>query len=193
MAHPVHDVALPHDFATYFPAVIEIPKGSSCKYQVDEETGLLRLDRVLHGAFHYPANYGFVPRTHAPDGDPLDVLVLMQEAVVPLTIVRARAIGGFRMVDEKGMDDKIIAIAVDDPAFTYYRALDQLPSHLTLEIRRFFQDYKEAEDKQSDVGETFDREHAVNVIRSAALAYSERLRLGTEIRHPLDGQISGSS
>lgn len=174
MAHPVHDVALPGDLTLGFPAVVEIPQGSNCKYQVDEATGLLRLDRVLHGAFHYPANYGFIPRTHAPDGDPLDVLVLMQEPVTPLTVVRARAIGGFRMVDEKGIDDKIIAVAIDDPAFADYRAIDELPPHVMLEMKRFFQDYKEAEAKHSEVGSSFDREVALDVIRAAASAYAER-------------------
>lgn len=174
MAHPVHDVFLPNDLAHSFPAIVEIPRGSSCKYQVDETTGLLRLDRVLHGAFHYPANYGFVPRTHASDGDPLDVLVLMQVEVAPLTIVRARAIGGFRMVDEKGVDDKIIAVAVDDPAFEHYRALEELPLHVMREMKRFFQDYKEAENKVAEVGETFDTDVAMEIVRKAAAAYLER-------------------
>lgn len=175
MAHPVHDIVLPNDLSVFFPTVIEIPRGSTCKFQVDEITGMLRLDRVLHGAFHYPANYGFIPRTHAPDGDPLDVLVLMQEPVSPLTIVRARAIGGFRMVDDKGIDDKIIAVAIDDPAFAYYRALEQLPAHVTIEMKRFFQDYKEAEDKIAAMGETFDREGALVVIREAASSYISRV------------------
>lgn len=174
MAHPIHDVALPTDLSLFFPAIVEIPRGSNCKYEVDEATGLLRLDRVLHGAFHYPANYGFIPRTLAPDDDPLDVLVLMQEAVVPLTLVRARAIGGFRMVDENGVDDKIIAVAIDDPAFADYRTIDELPAHITLEMRRFFQDYKEAEGKHAEIGETFDRWLAVDVVRAAATAYVDR-------------------
>lgn len=175
MAHPVHDIPLPNDLAAFFPVVVEIPRGSNCKFQVDEATGLLRLDRVLHGAFHYPANYGFIPRTHAPDNDPLDVLVLMQDPVPPLTVVRARAIGGFRMVDEKGVDDKIIAIAIDDPAYTDFRALEELPPHLTREMKRFFQDYKESEQKHAEVGESFDRELAIDVIRAAAAAYLEKI------------------
>lgn len=192
MAHPVHDVVLPNDLAVYLPTVIEIPRGSNCKFQVDEATGLLRLDRVLHGAFHYPANYGFVPRTHAPDGDPLDVLVLMQEPVAPLTIVRARAIGGFRMVDEKGIDDKIIAVAIDDPAFAHYRAVEQLPTHVMLEMKRFFQDYKEAEDKIAAIGESFDRESAMDVVRDAASAYLERQRLGVDASRAFQGDMGSS-
>src|SRR6478735_5723050 len=100
--HPVHDIELPGDIRPFVPAVIEIPKGSHHKYEGDKPTGLLRLDRVLYSAVHYPANYGFIPRTHADDGDPLDILVLMQEACYPLTIVNARALGGLRMTDDKG-------------------------------------------------------------------------------------------
>ncbi len=114
--HPVHDIEIEEPIDDFFPTVIEIPQGSTCKYEIDKKTGLLILDRVLYSAVYYPANYGFIPRTHAGDGDPLDVLVLMQEPVHPLTIVRARAIGGLLMVDEKGTDDKIISVCVDDPA-----------------------------------------------------------------------------
>src|SRR5579883_1676353 len=111
--HPLHDIHLPDNIAEYVPVVIEIPRGSKLKYELDKRTGMLMLDRVLYSSVHYPANYGFVPQTHADDGDPLDVLVLMQEPVNPLTIVRGRAIGGFRMRDDQGIDDKIIAVAVD--------------------------------------------------------------------------------
>src|SRR5690349_22763701 len=114
--HAWHDVTpgrkLPYEFMT----VIEIPKGSSVKYELDKATGLLRLDRVLYSAVHYPANYGFIPRTYCDDGDPLDALVLGQEPVIPLAIVEARAIGVMRMRDEKGIDDKIIAVSPNDPA-----------------------------------------------------------------------------
>ena len=140
--NPIHDVPLPDEIEDAFPAIIEIPFGSKLKYELDKSTGLLRLDRVLYSAVHYPANYGFIPRTHADDGDPLDVLVLMQEAVHPLTIVRARAIGGFKMRDDMGEDDKIIAVAVDDPAVSHYQATTELPPHLVIELRRFFIDYK---------------------------------------------------
>src|SRR6185437_5728501 len=108
--HPLHDVALPDDVTDHLPVIIEIPRGSKCKYELDKATGLLALDRVLYSAVHYPANYGFIPRTLAGDGDPLDALVLMSEAVLPLTIVRARVIGGLAMRDDKGEDDKIIAV-----------------------------------------------------------------------------------
>src|ERR1700754_4256815 len=112
MFHPWHDVTPGEHLPQEFNALVEIPMGSSVKYEVDKPTGLLRLDRVLYSAVFYPANYGFIPRTHADDGDPLDILVLMQEPVEPLTLVRARALGGLRMVDEKGGDDKIVAVCI---------------------------------------------------------------------------------
>src|SRR3954447_22094506 len=149
--HPVHDIEVPADIAEFVPALIEIPRGSHLKYEVDKPTGLLRLDRVLYSAVFYPANYGFIPRPHADDGDPLDVLVLMQEPVEPLTIVRARALGGLRMTDDKGGDDKIIAGCVADPAVAHYETLAQLPPHLMKELERFFRDYKQLEDKRVDV------------------------------------------
>src|SRR5882672_9081235 len=135
--HPVHDIDVPDDIRPFVPTVIEIPRGSHTKYEVDKPTGLLRLDRVLYSAVFYPANYGFIPRTHADDGDPLDILVLMQEPVEPLTIVRARALGGLRMTDDKGGDDKIVAVCIDDPAFSHYEQLRALPPHLMLELERF--------------------------------------------------------
>jgi inorganic pyrophosphatase len=171
MTHPLHDIALPADRTDAIPAVIEISKGSKCKYELDKKTGLLMLDRVLYSSVHYPANYGFVPQTHAGDGDPLDVLVLMQEPVVPLTIVRARPIGGFTMRDDKGIDDKIVAVAVDDPAFAHYQRHDELPPHVTRELMRFFSDYKVLENKLSEVEELYGRERAHAVIDEAATAY----------------------
>jgi inorganic pyrophosphatase len=170
--HPVHDVALPERYEDHVPAIIEIPRGSKVKYEVDKETGMLMLDRVLYSSVHYPANYGFIPRTHAGDGDPLDILVLMQEPVVPLTIVRARPIGGFTMTDDKGVDDKILAVAIDDPAFSHYHAASELPPHVLLEIRRFFQDYKILEGKRSEVEDLYDRARALAVIAESAAAYS---------------------
>ncbi len=169
--HPVHDIEVPDDVAKFVPTVIEIPRGSHHKYEVDKPTGLLKLDRVLYSAVHYPANYGFIPRTHADDGDPLDILVLMQDPVAPLTIVRARPIGGLRMVDDMGGDDKIIAVCVDDPAYASYDRLDQLPPHITRELDRFFRDYKTLEDKKVDVEHFYDQKHAIDVIRATRAAY----------------------
>jgi inorganic pyrophosphatase len=147
IAHPWHDVPLPDDLAAWFPAFIEIPMGSKVKYELDKPTGLLRVDRVLYSAVHYPANYGFVPRTYCPDGDPLDVLVLGQEAVVPGVLMRARAVGVMRMRDDKGQDDKIIAIHLDDPEYENVHHIDELAPHRLRELQRFFLDYKVLEGK----------------------------------------------
>jgi len=138
--HPVHDIELPADITEYLPAVIEIPRGSHLKYEVDKPTGLLRLDRVLYSAVYYPANYGFVPRTYCDDGDPLDVLVFGQEPVHPLTLVDVRTIGVMRMRDDKGIDDKLLSVTIDDPAFAEYHDFRELPKHVVREMRRFFQD-----------------------------------------------------
>jgi inorganic pyrophosphatase len=174
VTNPLHDVVLPEDRHDVIPVVIEIPKGSKCKYELDKKTGLLILDRVLYSSVHYPANYGFIPQSHAGDGDPLDVLVLMQEPVVPLTIVRARPIGGFSMTDDKGVDDKIVAVAVDDPAFAHYQRHDELPPHVVLELMRFFSDYKVLEKKLSEVEELYGRDRAHEVIEEAIMAYQKR-------------------
>jgi inorganic pyrophosphatase len=176
--HPWHDSYVDETtITTAFPAVIEIPKGSTNKYELDKETGLLRLDRVLYSAVYYPADYGFIPRTYCDDGDPLDVLVLGQEPVYPLTIVEARAIGVMRMRDEKGVDDKIVAVSVRDPAYTDYKDKAQLPGHVLRQVRRFFEDYKVLEHKQVIVEELLGPEAAIAII-SDALDMYRRLRRG---------------
>ena len=175
--HPWHDTYVDDSvIATAFPVVIEIPKGSKNKYELDKETGLLRLDRVLYSAVYYPADYGFIPRTYCDDGDPLDALVLGQEAVFPLTIVEARALGVMRMRDEKGIDDKIVAISVRDPAFAEYTDKSQLPSHLLREVRRFFEDYKTLEHKQVVVEDLLGPDAAVKIIREALEMYRQLRR-----------------
>jgi len=171
MTHPLHDIVLPDDRREFFPVVVEISKGSKCKYELDKKTGLLMLDRVLYSSVHYPANYGFIPQTHAGDGDPLDVLVLMQEPVVPLTIVRARAIGGFFMRDDKGVDDKIVAVAVDDPSVSHYRSHEDMPPHVTRELMRFFSDYKVLENKLAEVEDLYDVDRAMVVIDESVAEY----------------------
>ena len=161
--------------------VIEVPMGSKNKYELDKETGLLKLDRVLYSAVHYPANYGFIPRTYCEDGDPLDALVLGQEPVTPLTMMEARAIGVMRMRDEKGLDDKIVAVSIGDPAFTDYTDYAQLPNHVLREIRRFFEDYKVLEHKQVVVEDLLGPPDALRLIREALLLY-QQLRRG-ELKH----------
>jgi inorganic pyrophosphatase len=176
--HPWHDIYVDDAIiATAFPTVIEIPKGSKNKYELDKETGLLRLDRALHSAVYYPADYGFIPRTYCDDGDPLDVMVLAQEPVYPLTLVEARAIGVMRMRDEKGIDDKVVAVSVHDPAYSDYSDKDQLPSHVLRQVRRFFQDYKVLENKQVVVADLLGPAEAI-VIISDALELYRKLRRG---------------
>ena len=174
MVHPWHDITpgieggeLPRQFK----AIIEIPKGSRNKYELDKGSGLLRLDRVLSSAVHYPANYGFVPRTHCDDGDPLDVLVLGQEPVHPLTLVDARVLGVMPMRDEKGLDDKLIAVSAHDPAVADYHQLADVPQHLLREMRRFFEDYKRLEGKEVLVEAPLGREQALRVLREALALY----------------------
>lgn len=173
--HPWHDVELGDHIERHFRAIIEIPKGGKVKYELDKTTGMLWLDRVLHSAVHYPANYGFLPRTYCDDDDPLDVLVLGQEPVVPLCILRARAIGVITMHDEKGRDDKIIAVHVDDPEYDHYRDISELPPHRLRELERFFLDYKVLENKAVNVEHLRGRVDAEHVIRDAARLYRERI------------------
>ena len=183
--HAWHDIYVDdHLIEKVFPVVVEVPMGSKNKYELDKETGLLKLDRVLYSAVHYPANYGFIPRTYCEDGDPLDALVLSQQEVVPLTIVEARAIGVMRMRDEKGLDDKILAVSVKDPAFADYTDHAQLPQHLLREIKRFFEDYKTLEHKQVVVEDFMGPADAIRIVLESLDLY-RRLRrgeLGKEVR-----------
>jgi len=176
--HPWHDVYVDDKIVqTTFPVVIEVPKGSKNKYEIDKATGLLRLDRVLYSAVHYPADYGFIPRTFCDDGDALDVLVLGQEPVVPLAIVEAHAIGVMRMRDEKGVDDKIIAVSTRDPAYNSYNSHEELPGHVMREMARFFQDYKALEHKEVVVDDPLGPDEATSTILDALDLY-RRLRRG---------------
>ncbi len=148
MSHAWHDVEIGDLTPEEFPAVIEIPKGSKVKYELDKETGLLRVDRVLYSSVIYPANYGFIPQTLGDDHDPLDALVLMQEPVMPLTILRARPIGMMTMLDQGENDEKIICVHLDDPEYKDFTDISELPSHRMTELRRFFEDYKKLENKE---------------------------------------------
>jgi inorganic pyrophosphatase len=171
--HPWHDISIDVDrLDVSFPTVIEVPKGSKNKYELDKATGLIRLDRVLYSAVHYPANYGFIPRTLGDDHDPLDVLVLGQEPVHPLTIVEARAVGVLRMRDQDEEDDKIIAVHVNDPVVADYRDNDDLPAHVLREITQFFKEYKALEvGKEVEVPGPLGRDEAMRILREAVSLY----------------------
>ena len=176
--HPWHDCYLDErSVERSFPVIVEVPKGAKNKYELDKETGLLRLDRVLFSAVYYPANYGFIPRTFCDDGDPLDALVLGQEPLHPLSLVDARAIGVMRMRDEKGLDDKIIAVSIKDPAFNDYTDHRQLPQHLLREMTRFFEDYKSLENKQVVVEDFMGPDEASRILKEALDLY-RKLRRG---------------
>ncbi len=156
-----------------FMAVIEIEKGSKCKYEMDKETGLLKLDRILYTSAHYPANYGFIPRTYADDLDPLDVLLLCSEKIRPMTMVRCYPIGVMTMLDSGRNDEKIIAVPFDDPTYNSYTDISQIPQHKFEEIRHFFKVYKELEGKETVVNEISGAEEARRVIQKAIDTYIE--------------------
>jgi len=160
VTHAWHDVSPGKDVPRDFQAVIEIPLGSNVKYELDKPTGLLRVDRIIHSAVFYPANYGFIPQTYAEDNDPLDVLVLCQEPVQPLALIKARAIGVMTMVDSGASDDKIIAVATNDPEFSEY-------------LERFFQDYKQLEGKQVQVEEIRPAYAALTIIEQSLARYQK--------------------
>jgi inorganic pyrophosphatase len=178
MTHPWHDVTPGQQLPGEFTAVVEIPMGSSVKYELDKETGLLRLDRILYSAVFYPANYGFIPQTFAEDGDPLDVLVLCQEPVAPLTLVHSRVIGLMTMMDSGKRDHKILAVAVDDPEYNTFREASELPPHRLNMLRRFFQDYKTLEGKEVAVEEFQPSQAALPIIEEALALYSKLRRQG---------------
>ncbi len=173
MANIWHDInpgrISPEDFI----AVIEIEKGSKNKYELDKETGHIILDRILHTSTHYPANYGLIPRTFADDGDPLDVLVLCSEVLYPLSLVRCYPIGMISMQDQGKMDEKIIAIPFEDPAYNGYKSIADLPAHIFSEMRHFFSVYKNLEGKDTVVNEEQGPEAARETIAKALASYAE--------------------
>ena len=171
--NPWHDInperISPDDFLT----VIEISKGCKNKYELDKDTGLLILDRILHTSTHYPANYGFIPRTYGDDLDPLDVLLICSEPISPLTLVRCYPIGLITMLDEHRNDDKIIAISYNDPTYNGYKDISELPAHIFNEMLHFFSVYKALEGKETVSKETFPKSYAVDVIRAGIEKYEK--------------------
>ncbi len=174
MRHPWHDVAVGEGAPEEVQAVVEIPKGSKVKYELDKATGLVRVDRILYSSVVCPANYGFIPQTLGDDNDPLDVLVLMQEPVHPLSIVRARPVGMMTMLDQGQSDEKIVCVHLDDPEYRVYRHINELSPHRLEELKRFFQDYKVLERKEVRVDEFGGPAVAVEIVRSAMELYEMR-------------------
>jgi inorganic pyrophosphatase len=170
--HPWHDIEV--DAARIedaLPVVVEISEGSKNKYELDKASGLLKLDRVLYSSVRYPANYGFIPRSYCDDGDPLDVVVIGQEAVLPLTLMYVRPVGVMHMRDQGKADDKVLAVSTYDPVYAHIRELEDVPPHLLAEIRRFFLDYKVLEEKEVLVEPFEGRARALAVIRQALEDY----------------------
>lgn len=169
-----HDIEEDRAKKEDFVGVVEIPKGCNNKYELDKKTGLLKLDRILYTATHYPANYGFIPRTYAGDNDPLDVLILCQEAIYPLTLVECYPIGALRMIDNNEEDEKIIAIAKHDPFLNTYKDISEIPAQVSAEIKHFFEVYKQLEGKQTTVDKIMGREEAEQIIEKCMENYKEK-------------------
>lgn len=169
--HPWHGVTPGNDAPEFVNCIIEIPKGSKGKYEIDKRSGLLQLDRVLFSSVHYPANYGFIPQTYADDHDPLDVLVICSIDVFPMCIIEAKVIGVMEMIDGKEKDEKIIAIARNDMSVNYINELGQLAPHTLVELRRFFEDYKKLEHKDVTVEKFLDKEKAYKIITDSVKRY----------------------
>ena len=172
--HPWHGVEAGKDAPSIVNSIIEIPKGSKGKYEMDKNTGLLRLDRVLFSSVHYPANYGFIPQTYCDDHDPLDILVICSIDVYPMCIVEAKVIGVMEMVDGDERDDKIIAVAEHDMSVNYIYDLSQLPPHTLVELKRFFEDYKMLEHKNVIVEQFMNRDKAYEIIQESMNLYQAK-------------------
>ncbi len=169
-----HDIEKERISEETFCAVIEIPKGSKSKYELDKKTGLLRLDRVLYTSTHYPANYGFIPRTYAEDNDPLDVLVLCSETIYPMSLVECSPIGVLTMTDNGEADEKIIAVPVNDPSYNVYRDISDLPAHIFDEMAHFFTVYKTLEGKKTAVDKIDEKSVAQYIIKKAIVRYEQK-------------------
>jgi inorganic pyrophosphatase len=176
MINPWHEVSIGKRSPSVVQSIIEIPKGSRAKYELDKDSGLLRLDRVLYSSVYYPTNYGFIPRTYCEDGDPLDILVMSLINLQPMCIVQAKVIGVMRMSDNGAADDKIIAVAADDISVNHIDDIDQLPTHTLQEIKNFFEDYKKLEKKSVIVEDLLNKEIAHQIVNQAIEDYKVHIR-----------------
>lgn len=173
--HPWHNVIPGKELPQYVNSIIEIPKGSKGKYELDKASGLLRLDRVLFSSVHYPANYGFIPQTYCDDKDPLDILVICSIDVFPRCLVEAKVIGAMEMMDGNERDDKIIAVARHDMSVNHLTDISELPPHTLVELKRFFEDYKMLEHKEVTVEQFMDRTKAFDIVNEAVQLYKDNM------------------
>jgi inorganic pyrophosphatase len=176
--NPWHAVPAGHDAPDIVNAIIEIPKNTRAKYELDKESGLLKMDRVLYSSFYYPANYGFIPQTYCDDHDPLDILVLSQIDIVPMCIVSAKVIGVMRMLDGGELDDKIIAVALQDMSVDHINDISELPEHFTEEMRHFFEEYKKLEKKTVKVEDFQGAKVAKDIVKKAMVDYGKLMKPG---------------
>jgi len=174
--NPWHDVSAGENAPEHVNAIIEIPKGSRAKYELDKESGMLRLDRVLYSSVYYPHNYGFIPQSYGDDNDPLDILVLSQIDVQPLCLVPAKVIGVMQMIDNGEADDKVIAIAENDMSVTHIQDIGDLPEHFIRELRSFFEDYKKLENKEVIVEEFQSKDKALEIVRKSFEDYRKKFK-----------------
>lgn len=174
--HPWHEVPVGRNPPAFVNGIIEIPRGSRAKYEIDKETGLIKLDRVIYASMYYPLNYGFIPRTLGEDGDPLDIVVLTQVSVVPLCLIPSKVIGVMQMIDRGEADEKIIAVAEEDPSVSHINDVKDLPVHLVSELRHFFENYKTLENKKVVINEFLAREQAFGVIEESVRHYEKMIK-----------------
>ena len=171
--HPWHGVSAGDNAPRVVNAIIEIPQGSRCKYEIDKDSGLLKLDRVIFSSFYYPINYGFIPQSYGGDKDPLDILVITSLPVQALTLMEAKVIGVMQMIDGGDPDDKIIAVAANDPGVNHYNNIEELPRHFFDELRHFFEEYKKLENKTVKVEDFGDKAQALTIIEESLRFYQE--------------------
>ena len=176
--HPWHGANFGEKSPEIVNGLIEIPQGSRAKYEIDKPSGLLKLDRVIYSSFYYPTNYGFIPQTYGDDKDPLDILVISSISIQPLCLVEAKVIGVMQMIDQGDADDKIIAVANNDPSINYINNIEELPKHFFSELRHFFEEYKTLENKSVEVEEFKDKATALKIIEDAIIAYKEKFKSG---------------
>jgi len=176
MMNPWHDVSVGENVPEIVTGIVEIPKNTRAKYELDKESGMLKLDRVLYSSMYYPANYGFIPQTYCDDNDPLDIVILSQIVIQPMCLVNAKVIGVMRMLDGGEMDDKIIAVAENDMSVNHINSIDELPRHFFRELKNFFEDYKKLENKTVIVEDFQNKETALQIVRQSIVDYNDKYK-----------------